>query len=285
MKKTVKERRATAFLIIMLSLIVLFVSVVCIFVSSRNKKLEANNSLSKDTTESTANISATATEESSESEASTEASETEISETTETEKTTVANNINSFKTVAIDSKNPYLTLVNLGNRLPENYKPQNLTAVGGTSEKLDSEAATHFEEMRTAALSDGVKLTPYSGYSSYELQNQNYSNKKAYFKSMGYSEEEASKKTAEYILPAGASEHNLGYAFDLSPANESFKDTDEFKWLSLHAQDYGFILRYPEDKTDITKANYEPYHWRYVGIEDAKKIKASGKCLEEYIGG
>ena len=65
---------------------------------------------------------------------------------------------------------------------------------------------------------------------------------------------------------------------------ESFENTKEFKWLQAHAADYGFILRYPKDKVSITKVAYEPWHWRYVGVEDAKKMKASGKCLEEYLG-
>ena len=74
------------------------------------------------------------------------------------------------------------------------------------------------------------------------------------------------------------------FCMDIVCVEEWFEDTDEFKWLMQHADDYGFILRYPSDKENITKVIYEPWHWRYVGVEEAKKIKASGLCLEEYFG-
>lgn len=290
MKSTSKERKARLFLLTLLFIITIFVTAVCIFISGRNKKLTAKNDLSSQTTEqstsSAESTSAPASDTASDksSEGSSEASSEEAPKSTDT---TAAqkNNSTEIKTVTPDSENPYTVLVNFYNRLPENYKPQALTAVAGTSEKLESTVASHFEEMYNAALSNGVKLTPYSCYTSLELQNQNYSNKRAYYKSMGYSDDEASKKAAEYVLPSGASEHNLGYAVDFSPANASFESTEEYKWLSKNAQNYGFILRYPENKTDITNVSFEPYHWRYVGVEDAKKIKDSGLCLEEYIGG
>jgi D-alanyl-D-alanine carboxypeptidase len=94
----------------------------------------------------------------------------------------------------------------------------------------------------------------------------------------------ATKEAAKIILPPGTSEHNLGLAMDIISLEQSFENTKAFRWLSAHAQDYGFILRYPKDKEAITEIIYEPWHWRYVGIENAKKIKASGMCLEEYLG-
>ena len=71
---------------------------------------------------------------------------------------------------------------------------------------------------------------------------------------------------------------------DICSLYESFENSAEFKWLSENAADYGFILRYPKDKQDITKIIYEPWHWRYVGVEAAKAMKASGECFEEYLG-
>ena len=88
----------------------------------------------------------------------------------------------------------------------------------------------------------------------------------------------------DYILPPGTSEHNAGLAMDIISQDVDFEKTKAFGWLQEHAQDYGFILRYPKDKEDITKITYEPGHWRYVGKEDAVKIKQSGVCLEEYLG-
>ena len=89
---------------------------------------------------------------------------------------------------------------------------------------------------------------------------------------------------ATIILPPGTSEHNAGLAMDICSLEQSFDKTAEFRWLNEHAADYGFILRYTEEKQDVTKKIYEPWHWRYVGVENAKAIKASGKCLEEYLG-
>ena len=138
--------------------------------------------------------------------------------------------------------------------------------------------------MFEAASKDGVYLTPCSGYRDYELQKRNYNNKIGYYESLGYSKKDAAVKAATIIMPPGSSEHNLGYAMDIVCVDEWFEDTDEFQWLMTNAADYGFILRYPKDKQDITKVTYEPWHWRYVGVEAAKEMKASGKVLEEYLG-
>lgn len=284
MKKTIKERKATAFLVFVLLLITLFVTVVCIFVSSRNKKLEAAADappVADTSEEASAEASAALSTEPESTLPESSGSTEEASQTTTEGKKQAPD---SFETVAVDEKAPYLTLLNINNRLDKGYKPKNLSAVAGSSVKLDSTAAKYFEQMYNAALSEGLKLTPYSGYCSYELQNQNFGNKLAYYKSLGYPEAEAYEKAAFAVLPAGASEHNAGLAVDIVCAEERFKDTAEFKWLQEHAHEYGFILRYPENKTDITRVGYEPYHWRYVGTADAAKIKESGKCLEEYLG-
>ena len=71
---------------------------------------------------------------------------------------------------------------------------------------------------------------------------------------------------------------------DIINCLDSFENTQAFKWLYENAQDFGFILRYPKDKQDITKIVYEPWHWRFVGVEAAQEMKKSGQCLEEYLG-
>ena len=98
----------------------------------------------------------------------------------------------------------------------------------------------------------------------------------------------AKEKAAAIVNPPGYSEHNCGLAADLnSPEHtgldEGFEKTAAFRWLCEHAGDYGFILRYPKDAEDKTEIIYEPWHWRYVGVENAAKINASGLCFEEYI--
>lgn len=187
-------------------------------------------------------------------------------------------------TVSPDGEHWELTLVNLQYRLPEDYKPTLKAAVEGSSVQLDERVASFYAEMYAAAKADGCTLTPYSGYRTYARQQENFDRKVAYYVSQGLGETEAIAKTQTRILPAGASEHNMGFAMDIVSASADFISTKEFSWLSAHAHEYGFILRYPENKTDITSVMYEPWHWRFVGKEAAAEMQKSGQCLEEYLG-
>ena len=109
----------------------------------------------------------------------------------------------------------------------------------------------------------------------------------------GYSQEEAEKEAARWVALPGTSEHNTGLALDIvypgyyedyGDLNEGFEETAAFDWLINNCTDYGFVLRYPKDKQDITGITYEPWHYRYVGVENAKAMEAAGQCLEEYLG-
>ena len=179
-----------------------------------------------------------------------------------------------------------MILVNRDYILPDGYKPELAPCITDDPDslKLDYRVAPHYNEMYLAALEDGVELTPVSGYRSVERQTRNFENKIQKYIDEGYGKIEATQMAATIILPPGTSEHNAGLAMDICSLYESFEDTEEFEWLSENAADYGFILRYPEDKQDITKIIYEPWHWRYVGVEAAKEMNASGQCLEEYLG-
>lgn len=187
-------------------------------------------------------------------------------------------------TVKIDPNQWYLTLVSIKYRLPDDYDPEVTYPVKGIDRPLDARVTPHYVKMYNAAKADGCKLTPYSGWRSMARQKSNYENKVSGYQKEGNSRAKAEQLAAQWILPPGASEHNMGLAMDIVNTRESFENTKEFKWLQAHAAEYGFILRYPRDKVSITEVAYEPWHWRYVGAEDAKKIKASGKCLEEYLG-
>ena len=178
-------------------------------------------------------------------------------------------------TVSPDGEHWELTLVNLQYRLPEDYKPTLKAAVEGSSVQLDERVASFYAEMYAAAKADGCTLTPYSGYRTYARQQENFDRKVAYYVSQGLGETEAIAKTQTRILPAGASEHNMGFAMDIVSASADFVSTKEFSWLLEHAHEYGFILRYPENKTDITSVMYEPWHWRFVGKEAAAEMQKS----------
>ncbi|MGN0570916.1 MAG: D-alanyl-D-alanine carboxypeptidase family protein [Candidatus Fimenecus sp.] len=187
-------------------------------------------------------------------------------------------------TVSPDGEHWELTLVNLQYRLPEEYVPTLKAAVEGSTVQLDERVAPFYAEMYAAAKADGCTLTPYSGYRTYARQQENFDRKVAYYVSQGLSETEAIAKAQTRVLPAGASEHNMGFAMDIVSASADFVSTKEFSWLTAHAHEYGFILRYPENKTEITGVMYEPWHWRFVGKEAAAEMQKSGQCLEEYLG-
>ena len=177
-----------------------------------------------------------------------------------------------------------LLLVNRSYILPEDYSAVLAAAAPGYDTKLDERAAPYYTEMFNAAKEDGITLVPLSGNRRISTQKTNFENKIKTYMNQGYDKTAATQKAAKIILPPGCSEHNAGLAMDICSLDTSFENTNEFKWLSKNAADYGFILRYPKNKQSITEITYEPWHWRYVGAAAAKAIKNSGICLEEYLG-
>ncbi len=284
-RKRSTEQKALNFLCIMMALIVIFVTVVCVAVNKKNNALREKEKISSQSTENkTTDSNSTTVGSESDKEDGTKAPDTTVTETSPvTDAVGKPGTIDNPTIITIDEEKWYLTLVNSSYRIPDSYEPD-LVYVCGSGERLDRKVAEHYEKMYNAAKAEGINLTPCSGYRSYELQERNYNNKISFFESQGYSYEEAKVKAATIIMPPGSSEHNLGYAMDIVCVDEWFEDTAEFKWLTENAADYGFIMRYPKDKQDITKVIYEPWHWRYVGVELAKELKSSGLVLEEYMG-
>lgn len=183
-----------------------------------------------------------------------------------------------------DAEKWNLAIINTKYPLPDSYAPTLSNAINGSNIQLDSRVSERYAEMYAAAKLSGCVLTPYSGYHSYALQETNYNRKVNFYVNQGISAEEASQKASAQVLPAGCSEHNAGLAMDIVSASSDFINTKEYKWLCENAHNYGFILRYPEDKTAITGMNFEPWHWRYVGTQAAKEMKEKNQCLEEYLG-
>ena len=183
---------------------------------------------------------------------------------------------------------PLMVLVNHTSKMPDDYtfdtkECGSATAVNKT---LQTVACDAFLEMQKAAAADGVTVWMQSGYRSVKYQTSLYERKTKYYLDKGYDNATAREKAAAVVNPPGYSEHNCGLAADLnSPEHtgldEGFEKTAAFRWLCEHAGDYGFILRYPKDAEDKTEIIYEPWHWRYVGVENAAKINASGLCFEE----
>lgn len=185
---------------------------------------------------------------------------------------------------------PLMILVNHTNKMPENYTFETAecgskTAVNKT---LQTVACNAFLELQKAAAAENVTVWMQSGYRSVSYQTNLYEKKTNYYKQQGYDDAKAKEMAAAIVNPPGYSEHNCGLAADLnSPEHtgldEGFENTAAFRWLCQHAGEYGFILRYPKGAEEKTEITYEPWHWRYVGVENAAKINASGLCFEDYI--
>ena len=185
---------------------------------------------------------------------------------------------------------PLMVLVNHTSKMPDDYTfdTQECGSATAVNKTLQTVACDAFLEMQKAAAADGVTVWMQSGYRSVKYQTSLYERKNKYYLDKGYDNATAKEKAAAVVNPPGYSEHNCGLAADLnSPEHtgldEGFEKTAAFRWLCEHAGDYGFILRYPKDAEDKTEIIYEPWHWRYVGVENAAKINASGLCFEEYI--
>ena len=171
-----------------------------------------------------------------------------------------------------------LTLVNKWNPLPQNYEVTLVEVPGG--EKVDERIYEPLMEMLEAAKADNLSQLPLvvSGYRTQEKQKQLYDERVAEYEQQGYSEEEAIEQAGQWVAVPGYSEHQLGIAVDLNGATY-----DLYFWLQENSYQYGFIFRYPGDKTDITGTAEEVWHYRYVGVDAATEMYEQGLCLEEYL--
>lgn len=179
-----------------------------------------------------------------------------------------------------------LLLCNKEQKLPADFEVETEEVQG--SYRLDARIADIASLMIDDAASEGIDLLVCSAYRSAEKQTTLFNNMVADYINQGKSEAEAKELTAIAIAEPGTSEHQTGLAADIvTPSHQTldpaFAETPAGKWLLDNAWKYGFILRYPEDKVDITGYMYESWHFRYVGPLHAKLIKDKGMCLEEYL--
>ena len=211
---------------------------------------------------------------------STSQTESETQTETETEENT------EQETAEVDLDSWELLLANPDNPLPDDFTVE--TAVVQGSFEMDARVADVMKQMIADAEEDGVDLMICSAYRSISRQQELFDAEVANQMSAGKSKADAEAITATMIAVPGTSEHHTGLAADIvTPTHQTldpeFADTAAGQWLQEHAADYGFILRYPEDKQDITQIIYESWHYRYVGVEHAKAITEQGLCLEEYL--
>lgn len=172
-------------------------------------------------------------------------------------------------------------LVNKYNALSKDYEVENLTNISktysyGDNKKLNKEAYDAFINLADDAKKEGYTILIVSSYRTYQDQEDVWKDYKASF---------GTKKADAYAARAGSSEHETGLAIDVADyydENDKFEDTESFQWMQANAHKYGYILRYPKEKENITGYSYEAWHYRYVGVETATKVYNEGITYDEY---
>jgi D-alanyl-D-alanine carboxypeptidase len=180
-----------------------------------------------------------------------------------------------------------LLLVSPKNSLPEDFTVK-LTKLAN-DHAVDERCYPDLQQMMDDCRAEGLHPVICSSYRTNKKQQQLFDNKVKKLVAQGYSQKAAYEKAATVIAVPGTSEHQTGLALDIVDVNnqnldESQANTPVQLWLMKNSWRYGFILRYPADKTEITGITHEPWHYRYIGKEAAKEIYDKGICLEEYLG-
>ena len=186
-------------------------------------------------------------------------------------------------------------LVNQWSYMPEGYVPEvrpiSYDGVSPLNNQFDVRAADALEKMLADARKAGYNMYLVSAYRSHNYQVNLFNNKVQEYKDKGYDDTEAYNQASQWVAIPGTSEHCTGLAADIvsstwynsnSDLTHEFEDTEHFDWLYSHCADYGFILRYPKNREATTGITYEPWHYRYVGVEAAKYIMANNITLEEF---
>ncbi len=185
----------------------------------------------------------------------------------------------------LDAEYGNLMLVNGSNPLPDNYDSEIRSSLVEIDKdlrnndyvtKIHKTVYPYITAMVKAAQNDGVELKVWSPFRSYADQE-------ALFKKQVARTGGDEKLAATVVARPGTSEHNTGICADFNMADDAFENTPMYTWMCENAENYGFILRYPKSKQDKTGVIYESWHWRFVGINNAKAINKSGLCLEEYL--
>ena len=167
-----------------------------------------------------------------------------------------------------------LTIVNKYNWVARDYIPSNLITINNLS--INKEAYDNFIKMKQAINKENLNIRIISAYRSYNYQENLYNN---------YLKYESRSIVDTYSARPGYSEHHTGLAIDIDNGKQGYNNfylTKEFQWMQVNAHKYGFILRYPKDKENITGYSYEPWHYRYVGKDVAEYIKKHNSTFEEY---
>lgn len=180
-----------------------------------------------------------------------------------------------------------LALVSFDHPLPEGFAVPELTQLRN-GHAVDSRAYPALQRMMDGCRAAGLQPLICSSYRTQADQAQLYQREVQSWRSQGYAQSEAEAKAALWVARPGTSEHQTGLAVDIvdtsyQALDQGQENTAVQRWLMAHCAEYGFILRYPVEKSALTGVNYEPWHYRYVGVEAAREIMGGGLCLEEYL--
>lgn len=181
----------------------------------------------------------------------------------------------------VDASDPMLVLVNRNHIISDEYSGELVKLDCGKSvdSRIYPDLQAMFDEMR----SDGVYPIVNEGFRTKDDQKQMMEDQINAYLGEGYSRKKAEKLAESIVAPVGSSEHELGIAVDIIADKSKSDNETVYNWLAKNAYKYGFILRYPSNKTTITGIDYEPWHYRYVGKKAAAEIYEQGICLEEYL--
>ena len=154
------------------------------------------------------------------------------------------------------------------------------TVIDDIGREIDSRIVGAYWDLVNAAKADGLNIYPISGFRPHSTQVSLFNARLSRPETTAMPIE---AEAARHVAKPGTSEHELGLAVDFNSVDESyFRNTAEAKWLAAHCAEYGFVIRYPEDKESVTGIIYEPWHLRFVGVKHAKRMNELNMCLEEY---
>lgn len=189
--------------------------------------------------------------------------------------------INYTVSGAAEADQWYLQIASVAHPLPEGFVQPSTTVIDDIGREIDSRIVGAYWDLVNAAKADGLNIYPISGFRPHSTQVSLFNARVEQARNDGYADPEA--EAARHVAKPGTSEHELGLAVDFNSVDESyFRNTAEAKWLAAHCAEYGFVIRYPEDKESVTGIIYEPWHLRFVGVKHAKRMNELNMCLEEY---
>jgi len=279
-RKYKRAKKSNNLIPLVLGVVAAIVALVLVFVIFNSDGSNENNS-----SDATSSIeSQISSEKDSSTSSKTDSSVSNVASKVESSKPSVSSNTNA-NTANLDPDFEMLLLVNGENPLPENYDSDVRKDLVEIDQKyrnnnyvtqIHKDVYPYITAMVAAAQAEGVDLMVWSPFRSYAIQKDLFQKQ---VDRVGGDED----KAATVVARPGTSEHNTGLCADFNMASDAFENTKMYTWMKKNAENYGFVMRYSKEKQPITGVIHESWHWRFVGINHAKKMNELGYCLEEYV--